>query len=138
MISLLILKQFIFFFQRGVANSYQNTGIASEIWSYGPSVTNFIQLQAIVHWIPYTPQGSHLLVQHFSMWHFTINMKAIYLYVSDRSCQFLPKHRDIFRDFKLWSMSDKLHTPFFNLLVQWIRCTTTMLSFHGTALFHVA
>ena len=47
LISLLILKQFIFFFQRGVANSYQNTGIASEMWSYGPYHINFIQLSSI-------------------------------------------------------------------------------------------
>ena len=52
----------------------------------------------------------------FSMWHFTINMKAIYLYVSDRSCQFLSKHPDIFTSLKLRSLSDKLHTAFFNLL----------------------
>jgi hypothetical protein len=47
---------------------------------------------------------------------FTINIKAIYLLFSERSCQFLPKHRDIFRKLKLWSLCDKLNTAFFNLL----------------------
>jgi len=47
---------------------------------------------------------------------FTINIKAIYLLFSERSCQFLPKHRDTFRNLKLWSLSDKLHTAFFILL----------------------
>ena len=114
--SLLILNQIIFFFQRSVSNSYQNIGISSQVWNYGPCLQTWYSfLQPIVNWIPCTPQDSHFMVQ-ISMWHFTINMKAIYLYVSDRSCQFLSKHPDIFTSLKLRSLSDKLHTAFFNLL----------------------
>ena len=38
------------------------------------------------------------------------------IYFSERFCQFLPIHRDFFRNLKLWPLSDKLHTAFFNVL----------------------
>ena len=108
----------IFFFSKEVLRTfYQSIGISSEVWSYGPCLTNFIQLSSTYcKPNPCTPQGSHFLVQHFSMWHFTINMKSICLCISDRSCQFLPRHLDIFRNLKLCSLFDKLHTTFFKLL----------------------
>ena len=115
--SLLIWKQFIFMIQIGPTNYYQTIGRYSEIWSYGLCLTNFIQLSSSYgNWIPLTPQGSYFMIQHFSMWHFTINMKSICLCISDRSCQFLPRHLDIFRNLKLCSLFDKLHTTFFKLL----------------------
>ena len=45
--SLLIWKQFIFMFQIGPANFYQNIGISSQVWNYGLCLTNFIQLSSI-------------------------------------------------------------------------------------------
>jgi hypothetical protein len=113
--SLLILKHLICF-QSDLANSYQNTGISSETWSYGRCLSNFIQLSSIYL---YTESHAHhkALISWYSICsklHFTINMKAFYFYVSDRSCQFLPKDLDIFRNVKLWSLSDKLHTDVFN------------------------
>jgi hypothetical protein len=46
---------------------------------------------------------------------FTYNFKAIFFF-SRGPTKSLPKHRDIFRSLKLWSLSDKLHPAFFNLL----------------------
>ena len=67
----------------------------------------------------------------------TFNIKAIYLFFSERSCQFLPKHQDIFRNLKLWSFSDKLHTAFFNLVYTESRAHHMALIW-WYSIFHVA
>jgi len=42
-------------------------------------------------------------------------LKQFIFFFSERSCHFLPKHRYIFRNLKLWSLSDKTSYTFFNL-----------------------
>ena len=116
MTSLFILKQLLF--QRGPANCYQkHRDILRNLKQWSLSDKLHIAFFKLLYTESRAPlQGFHFMVQHFSMWHFTINMKSICLCISDRSCQFLPRHLDIFRNLKLCSLFDKLHTTFFKLL----------------------
>ena len=52
-------------------------------------------------------------VQYMIMISFLI-LKQFTFFFLERFCQFLPKHRSIFRNLKLWFLSDKLNTAFFN------------------------
>ena len=114
--SLLILKQCIFFFsERSCQFLPKHRDIVRnlKLWSLS------IKLYTAFFNLLYTESHAHhkALISWYSICsklHFTINMKAFYFYVSDRSCQFLPKDLDIFRNVKLWSLSDKLHTDVFN------------------------
>jgi hypothetical protein len=95
-------------------------------------LTNFIQLSS--NYCTLNPVDTTRLSFHgttFAMWHFTINMKAIYLYVSDRSCQFLSKHPDIFTSLKLRSLSANL-IQLSSTYCKLNPVHTTRLSFHGT------
>ena len=116
--SLLMLKQCIFFFsERSCQFLPKHRDIVRNLrlWSLS------IKLYTAFFNLLYTESHAHhkTLISWYSICsklHFTINMKAFYFYVSDRSCQFLPKDLDIFRNLKLCSLFDKLHTTFFKLL----------------------
>ena len=114
MTSLFILKQFLFS-ERSCQLLPKHRDIFRNLKQWSDKLrTAFFKLLYTESRAPL--QGFHFMVQHFSMWHFTINMKSICLCISDRSCQFLPRHLDIFRNLKLCSLFDKLHTTFFKLL----------------------
>ena len=113
--SLLILKECIFFPERSCHFVPKHRDIVRNLKLWSQSV----KLHTAFFNLLYTESHAHhkALISWYSivsMWHFTINMKAFYLYVSDRFCQFLPKDMDIFRNVKLWSLSDTLHTDVFN------------------------
>ena len=89
--SLLIWKQFIFMFQIGPANSYQNIRISSQVWNYGPCLTNFIQLSSIccklnsiwhslyhTRWITYGNGYSQCFLHR---WNWNRDIRSLYLLI---------------------------------------------------------
>ena len=135
MTSLFILKQFLFS-ERSCQLLPKHRDIFRNLKQWSDKLrTAFFKLLYTESRAPL--QGFHFMVQHFSMWHFTINMKSICLCISDRSCQC---YQDIWISSEIWSYVPCL-TNFIQLSSSY--CTvnpvnTTRLSFHGTAFSHVA